>query len=97
MDIKVFFNYRLYCVVIVVFYCLLFLFCYQHNTVTETLDLSDNYLESSGAALLAAMLKDNSFIVSLVSPSHIIKGIIQPPQNRFYLAVRREIEKIINK
>ena len=49
-------------------FVLLFL---QFNTVTENLDLGDNYLEGDGAAYLCRMLKDNMFIVSLV------RGIIQ--------------------
>ena len=40
--------------------------------MTETVDLSDNYLESSGAVCLAAMLRDNTFIMSLVSVIMII-------------------------
>ena len=44
-------------------FVLLFL---QFNTVTENLDLGDNYLEGDGAAYLCRMLKDNMFIVSLV-------------------------------
>ena len=39
----------------------------QKNTVCEEIDLSDNYLEGSGAVALAGMLKDNMFIVTLVS------------------------------
>ena len=33
----------------------------------EEIDLSDNYLEGSGAVALAKMLKDNMFIVTLVN------------------------------
>ena len=33
----------------------------------EEIDLSDNYLEGSGAVALARMLKDNMFIVTLVN------------------------------
>lgn len=33
----------------------------------EEIDLSDNYLEGEGAAALATMLKNNMFVVNLVS------------------------------
>ena len=33
----------------------------------EEIDLSDNFIEGSGAAALAEMLKDNMFVVNLVS------------------------------
>ena len=47
--------------------------CYlQKNTVCEEIDLSDNYLEGSGAVALARMLKDNMFIVTLVNIFHLI-------------------------
>ncbi len=36
----------------------------------EEIDLSDNYIEGKGANALADMLKDNMFIVNLVSTSH---------------------------
>ena len=39
------------------------------NTVCEEIDLSDNYIEGSGAAAIAGVLKDNMFIVNLVSLS----------------------------
>ncbi|PVD24929.1 hypothetical protein C0Q70_15423 [Pomacea canaliculata] len=38
---------------------------FKHNTVTECLDLSDNCLETSGAAALAYMMRENTFIVRL--------------------------------
>ncbi|ESO92944.1 hypothetical protein LOTGIDRAFT_176750, partial [Lottia gigantea] len=37
------------------------------NTVTEYLDLGDNYLESKGACYVANMMLDNLFIVSLAT------------------------------
>ncbi|KAL4226520.1 hypothetical protein ACF0H5_014505 [Mactra antiquata] len=35
------------------------------NTVTETLDISDNYVEAEGARYIAGMLKNNTFITNL--------------------------------
>ena len=46
---------------------LLSLVIFQFNTITENLDLSDNYVEGEGAAHIARMLKENAFITSLVS------------------------------
>jgi len=43
------------------------MFMLQKNTVTETLDISDNYVQGEGAKYLAGMLKYNTFIVNLVS------------------------------
>ena len=43
------------------------LFPLQVNTVCEEIDLSDNYIEGTGAAAIADVLKDNMFIVNLVS------------------------------
>ena len=40
---------------------------FQHNTVCEEIDLSDNYIEGGGAHALANMLKDNMFVVNMVS------------------------------
>ena len=42
-------------------------FVFQINTITENLDLADNYLEAEGAKYLSRMMKDNMFIVTLVS------------------------------
>ena len=39
----------------------------QDNTICEEIDLSDNYVEGTGASALAHMLKENMFIVNLVS------------------------------
>ena len=43
------------------------IFFFQRNTICEEIDLSDNYIEGSGANSLANMLQDNMFIVNLVS------------------------------
>jgi hypothetical protein len=40
---------------------------FQNNTVCEEIDLSDNYVEGTGAFALADMLKENMFVVNLVS------------------------------
>ena len=40
---------------------------FQHNTVCEEIDISDNYVDQEGAAALAHMMKENMFVVSLVS------------------------------
>lgn len=42
-------------------------FVFQKNTVTETVDISDNYVESEGARYIAGMLRNNTFITNLVS------------------------------
>ena len=34
--------------------------------MTESLDLSDNYIESSGTHYIANMLRENTFIISMV-------------------------------
>ena len=48
--------------------CCYFIFYQQQdNTVTEEIDLSDNYIEGDGAKFLAQVLKENMFIVNLVS------------------------------
>ena len=38
----------------------------------EEIDLSDNYIEGSGAAAIAGVLKDNMFIVNLVSSQNVL-------------------------
>ena len=43
-----------------------FIFYFQFNTITENLDLGDNFVEAEGATYIAAMLKENTFITSLV-------------------------------
>ena len=45
----------------------IFLISVQENTVCEEIDLSDNYIEGVGAAAMADMLKQNMFIVNVVS------------------------------
>jgi hypothetical protein len=49
------------------YYKFLIQFVFQINTITENLDLADNYLEAEGAKYLSRMMKDNMFIVTLVS------------------------------
>ena len=49
----------------------LFVRLLQENTVCEEVDLSDNYIEGEGAKAIATVLKDNMFIVNLVSASLI--------------------------
>ena len=44
---------------------------FQHNTVCEEIDISDNYVDQEGAAALAHMMKENMFVVSLVSGPQI--------------------------
>ena len=44
---------------------------FQHNTVCEEIDISDNYVDQEGAAALAHMMKENMFVVSLVSDPQI--------------------------
>ena len=44
---------------------------FQFNTITENLDLSDNYVEGEGAVHIARMLKENAFITSLVSKQSV--------------------------
>ena len=49
----------------------------QENTVCEEIDLSDNYIEGDGAKALASVLKDNMFIVNLVSTSYMTSSFPQ--------------------
>jgi len=48
-------------------YIYIYIYKIQDNTICEELDLSDNYVEGIGASALAQMLKENMFIVNLVS------------------------------
>ena len=48
----------------------------QHNTVCEEIDISDNYVDQEGATALADMMKENMFIVSLVSTMFIASIVL---------------------
>ena len=52
------------------------LFYFQFNTITENLDLGDNFVEAEGATYIAAMLKENTFITSLVRTVKIISATL---------------------
>ena len=54
---------------------------FQFNTITENLDLSDNYVEGEGATHIARMLKENAFITSLVSQVTVVFLNFRTPQN----------------
>ena len=49
------------------FHCTFPIVNLQHNTVCEEIDISDNYVDQEGASALAHMMKENMFVVSLVS------------------------------
>ena len=44
-----------------------FCFVFQHNSIVQTLDLADNDMGPKGAEYIADMLKENNFVVNLVS------------------------------
>ena len=44
----------------------IFFSLFQHNSIVQTLDLSENDMGPRGAEYIADMLKENNFVVNLV-------------------------------